>query len=232
MTAKEINELNTRLSGALPGEIIRYFSGLFSEKLAFATSFGAEDQVLTHIITASKIPVQFFALDTGRLFPETYKLLKITSERYHQQIIVYLPDNNKVQQMVESKGENLFYNSIENRKLCCRIRKVEPLKRALDGMQAWITGLRREQSAERSKTRLVEWDVENVLLKINPLANWSEEQLWQYIREHDIPYNPLHDKNYKSIGCQPCTRALKPGEDARAGRWWWEHNNNKECGLH
>ncbi len=232
MTSEEIKQLNTHFANAAPDEVVRYFFKLYSDKLTFATSFGAEDQALMHIIAASKIPIQIFALDTGKLFPGTYKLLELTSRRYHQHIKVYLPDNNKVQQMIENKGENLFYESVENRKLCCYIRKVEPLKRALNDMQAWITGLRRGQSAERSKIELVEWDDDNALLKINPLCHWTEEQLWQFIRKHDIPFNPLHDKNYKSIGCAPCTRALKPGEDVRAGRWWWEQNNSKECGLH
>ncbi len=175
---------------------------------------------------------KIFTLDTGRLFQETYDLLDLTNKKYNINIEVFFPDTEKVELMVKDKGINLFYESFENRKFCCHIRKIEPLHRALKNRDAWICGLRNEQSSSRQNTKVVEWDEQNGLLKINPLIHWSEAEVWDFIRQHNIPYNKLHDKGFPSIGCSPCTRAIKPGEDSRSGRWWWEMDGKKECGLH
>ncbi len=227
-----INGLNRELAGLEPEEVIRVIAAKFGPKLAFATSLGAEDQVITHMLAGLDEAVNIFTLDTGRLFPETLDLIDKTNKRYNMNIRVFFPDAEKVEKMVHKKGINLFYESIENRRECCNIRKILPMKRALGGAEAWISGLRAEQSVTRRDLDLVEWDNNFNLIKISPLKDWSEEHLWDYIRKHDIPYNPLHDKGFPSIGCQPCTRAISPGEDIRAGRWWWELPENKECGLH
>ena len=203
----------------------------FKGKVAFSTSLGAEDQVITQMIAQVGVPADIFTLDTGRLFPETYNLLDLTSKKYDLNIRVMFPDASRVENMVNEKGINLFYDSIENRKLCCHIRKIEPLKRAFAGLDAWICGLRREQSVTRKDMRLVEWDENNDLIKVNPLIEWTETELWDYIKANHIPYNKLHDTGFPSIGCQPCTRAILPGEDVRAGRWWWENPETRECGL-
>ena len=215
-----------------PDEILAFFLKEFRGKIALASSLGAEDQVLTEKILKIDSNVKIFTLDTGRLFPETYDLIAKTSEKYMCHIEVFFPEASKVEEMVNLKGINLFYHSIENRKLCCGIRKVEPLKRAFEGLDAWICGLRKDQSVTRFFTKLVEWDEANRLIKINPLLEWTEKQVWDYIKTNDIPYNVLHDQGFPSIGCQPCTMAVKPGEDIRAGRWWWEQPEQKECGLH
>jgi phosphoadenosine phosphosulfate reductase len=176
--------------------------------------------------------VRIFTLDTGRMFPENYDLIDKTNQVYRMKMDVFFPDYRKVEEMVSERGINLFYNSIENRKLCCHIRKIEPLKRALSELDIWICGLRSDQAVTRINTKLLEWDETNGLLKLNPLADWSHEQVWDYIRKKNVPYNILHDKGFLSIGCQPCTRAIEAGEDVRAGRWWWEKPESKECGLH
>ncbi len=220
------------LENKTPEEVIRFFISHYKEKVAFSSSLGLEDQVITHMIAAIDKNTRIFTLDTGRVFPETYSLISRTNDRYDINIQVYFPDNKEVEEMVNKKGINLFYESIENRKECCRIRKIEPLKRAFKGLDAWICGLRREQSVTRNDMQVVEWDANNNLVKINPLINWTEQQVWDYIKANNIPYNVLHDKGFPSIGCQPCTRAIKPGEDIRAGRWWWENPEQKECGLH
>ncbi|MFH0759889.1 MAG: phosphoadenylyl-sulfate reductase [Bacteroidota bacterium] len=215
-----------------PVEILTYFLNRHPGKVAFSTSLGAEDQVITHLLAGIGVPVRIFTLDTGRLFQETYELLDITSQKSRIPIEIFFPHAKQVEKMVNEKGINLFYERIENRKLCCHIRKIEPLKRAMQEMEIWITGLRREQSATRGDTRPVEWDEELQVIKVNPLIGWSDKQVWDTIREHKIPYNTLHDKGFPSIGCLPCTRAILPGEPIRAGRWWWEHPDLKECGLH
>ena len=225
-------ELNQRFEGASPAEILQYFISTFKGRIALSTSLGAEDQVLTEMVVALDPAVKIFTLDTGRMFPETYDAIEMTNARYNINIKVFFPDYRQVEKMVNEKGINLFYESIENRKLCCHIRKIEPLKRALNGLEVWISGLRRAQSVTRENVHTVEWDENNNLMKINPLINWSEEQVWEYIKRKHIPYNKLHDKGFPSIGCQPCTRAVEPGENIRAGRWWWENPENKECGLH
>lgn len=232
MEQQEIKELNEQLANAAPIDVLKYFIGRYGNKIALSSSLGAEDQVLTQMVWSIDPSVKVFTLDTGRLFPETYDLIDRTSKRYKSNIEVYFPDAKRVEEMVNAKGINLFYDSVENRKLCCHIRKIEPLTRAFSNLDAWICGLRAQQSVTRKDIHIVEWDSNNGLLKINPLANWSEEQVWAYIKENRIPYNPLHDKGFPSIGCQPCTRAINPGEDVRAGRWWWENPETKECGLH
>ncbi len=224
--------LNAQFTGLTAGEIIEKALGLFGNKITFATSLGAEDQVITFMISKTDKNANIITLDTGRVFPETYDLLHRTINRYGINIKSFYPDTQQVEEMVNTKGINLFYESIENRKLCCHVRKIVPLRRALTGMDAWITGLRREQSVTRTDLKIVEWDAANGLIKINPLLEWSEAQVWEYIKQHDIPYNKLHDQGFPSIGCQPCTRAIEKGEDLRAGRWWWEMPDSKECGLH
>jgi phosphoadenosine phosphosulfate reductase len=225
-------ELNEKLLGKTAEEILEYFIHEYHGKVALGSSLGAEDQVLTYMISAIDKQVKIFTLDTGRLFPETYNVLDETNKKFGIQIDVYFPDPDQVEQMVKEKGINLFYESIENRKLCCHIRKIEPLKRALAGVKVWITGLRKDQSVTRFFTKMVEWDETNQLLKVNPLLNWTEKDVWAFIKQYDVPFNKLHDHGFPSIGCQPCTRAIQKGEDVRAGRWWWETPENKECGLH
>jgi len=214
-------------------EILRWALGEFHPKIALASSFGAEDVVLIDMMVKLNPKARVFTLDTGRLNQETYDVMDKIRQRYGIAIEVFFPNAEAVEQMVRERGLNLFYHSIENRKLCCGIRKVEPLNRALSGLSAWITGLRREQAVTRTKVKKVELDADHGgIVKINPLADWTWEKVWAYIRKHDVPYNVLHDHGYPSIGCAPCTRAIKPGEDFRAGRWWWEQPEQKECGLH
>lgn len=213
-------------------EILAFFMSQYKRKIVQASSMGAEDQVLTHMICEIDTSIRIVTLDTGRLFQEIYDLIARTNEQFKINIEIYFPDYKQVEEMIKKKGINLFYESVENRKMCCGIRKNEPLKRALQGMEVWICGLRKDQTVTRFYNKVVEWDEQHRLLKINPLINWTEKQVWNYIREHNIPYNVLHDKGFPSIGCQPCTRAIQPGEDSRAGRWWWETSENKECGLH
>lgn len=201
-------------------------------QVVFATALGAEDQVITDLIARLRLDIPVITLDTGRLFNETHTLLQKTEERYGIRIRVQFPEREAVESMVAEHGINLFRDSVENRKLCCRIRKIEPLRRALSGYKGWICGLRREQSVTRSEVTTVDWDDANAMIKINPLADWSESQVWDYIRLHEVPYNELHDRGFPSIGCACCTRAIARTEDVRAGRWWWEQPEQKECGLH
>jgi len=229
---KEIDQWNKQLANSSAEEIIAFFTSKFSDKISLSSSLGLEDQVLTEIVSRISPATEIFTLDTGRLFPETYDLIDLTSKKYKKAIKIYFPDSKEVEEMVAEKGINLFYDSIENRKLCCGIRKIQPLKRALKGLDAWITGLRREQSVTRTNLNIVEWDEANQLLKVNPLINWTEEDVWDYIEKKNVPYNKLHKQGFASIGCQPCTRAIEDGEDVRAGRWWWENPETKECGLH
>ena len=199
---------------------------------AFANSFGAEDMVLTDLIAREFRAIEIFTLDTGRLPEETYRLVQEVNERYRTKVKVFFPDSAAVEDYVRLHGINGFYHGLVQRKQCCHIRKVEPLRRALAGRKAWITGLRREQAATRQSLQESEYDTEQGLFKFNPLIDWSEEDVWAYVRTNRVPYNALHDLGYPSIGCAPCTRAIKPGEDIRAGRWWWEDAEQKECGLH
>jgi phosphoadenosine phosphosulfate reductase len=200
--------------------------------ITFANSFGAEDMVLTDIIMREKLEIQIFSLDTGRLPVETYTLMAEAESTYNTKLKVYFPRHEVVEQYVQTKGINAFYESIDLRKACCHMRKVEPLQRALNGKQAWITGMRAEQATTRANLPVQEFDDANKLEKFNPLSDWTEQEVWTYIRLHEVPYNKLHDAFYPSIGCAPCTRAVAMGEDVRAGRWWWEDPTSKECGLH
>ncbi len=227
-----IDNLNKKLEGLNSKEVLAFFLSKYKGKVAFASSMGAEDQVITQMMAAIDREARIFTLDTGRMFPETYDIIDRTNARYKINIEIYFPERDQVEKMVNEKGINLFYESIENRKECCHIRKIVPLKRALSGLDVWISGLRRAQSVTRTDIKLVEWDEGNGLIKVNPLVDWTEEQVWNYIQENNIPYNKLHDQGFPSIGCQPCTRAVEHGEDVRAGRWWWEMPDKKECGLH
>ncbi len=197
-----------------------------------ASSLGAEDMVLTDLICKHAPAIEIFTLDTGRLPEETYRLIQLIRSRYGRVLTIYFPRAEAVQQYVAQHGPNAFYESVDLRKACCHMRKVEPLQRALEGKKAWVTGLRRQQSLNRKDIPLAEWDEDHQLHKFNPLADWTRDEVWEYIRSFDVPYNALHDKGYASIGCAPCTRALAVGEDERAGRWWWEEETAKECGLH
>jgi len=198
----------------------------------FANSLGAEDMVLTDLIVKAKLPIEIFSLDTGRLPPETYDLMAAVHKHYDLKLKVYFPQAEEVESYVRNHGINAFYDSVTLRKACCYARKVEPLRRALAGKRAWITGLRAEQAATRTNLAPREYDEGNGLEKFSPLAEWSEKEVWTYIKQHAVPYNALHDKFYPSIGCAPCSRAISPGEDVRSGRWWWENPESKECGLH
>lgn len=222
-------ELNEKINSAaaLLGEIRDNHS-----PAAFANSFGAEDMVLTDLLCKYAPEIEIFSLDTGRLPAETYALMDEAMQRYRISFRIYCPDAGELESFLRENGPNAFYRSIDLRKECCRIRKVAPLQRALDGKQAWITGLRREQAPTRTELPAQEWDDGNGLQKFNPLTDWSHDDIWDYIRHFEVPYNALHDKFYPSIGCAPCTRAISVGEDIRAGRWWWEDPESKECGLH
>lgn len=227
LTEQEINDINnSSLQDSLKKVVERFPQGV-----VFSTSLGQEDQVITDAIFKNLLPIKIFTLDTGRLFYETYELLDKTISRYKQPITVYYPQAQAIENYVNTKGVNAFYESVENRKECCYIRKVEPLNRALQGAQVWITGLRSQQSENRLGMHMLEWSEEKQLYKFNPLLHWSLQEVLEYLKQNNVPYNPLHDKGFVSIGCAPCTRAIEPGEDPRAGRWWWEISH-KECGLH
>ncbi len=227
-----VTELNVRFSNISPQEILKYFLEEYKGKVALASSMSIEDQVLTDMIVKLDRSARIFTLDTGRLPYETYNLIDRTNESYNIKIDVIFPDNNLVEDMVKNKGVNLFYNGVWERKFCCSVRKIEPLKRALNGLEVWISGLRREQSLTRERIDAVEFDENNGMIKLNPLYNWSENDVWEYIHKYNVAYNSLYKKNYLSIGCAPCTRAVNKGEDIRSGRWWWENPETKECGLH
>ena len=226
------DDIYNEIKGLDIEKALEILASKFPGKVVFSSSFGWEDQVLTHMIFANNLPIKVFTLETGRLFPETYYVWNRTLEIYGQPIHAYYPDTQSVENMVSRKGPNSFYESVENRKECCAIRKIEPLKRALAGNEIWITGIRAEQSANRENMHGIEWDAQNQIIKFHPLFDWTLDEVKNYIREKNIPYNPLHDKGFPSIGCAPCTRAVREGEDFRAGRWWWEDQNKKECGLH
>jgi phosphoadenosine phosphosulfate reductase len=202
------------------------------KQVVFASSLGAEDMVLTDLIAKHQPDIRLFSLDTGRLPKETYDLIQEVRQHYAVPLTVYFPDNKLVEEYVAQHGINGFYDSVENRKGCCFVRKVEPLRRALAGNDAWITGMRRDQAVTRGTLEVSAFDTDNGLQKFNPLLEWSNKDVWAYIRQYDVPYNKLHDQFYPSLGCAPCTRSVTPGEDIRAGRWWWENPENKECGLH
>nr|WP_246480493.1 phosphoadenylyl-sulfate reductase [Motiliproteus sediminis] len=201
-------------------------------EVTFANSLGAEDVVITDLICRHVPGIEIFSLDTGRLPEETLQLLAKIEQRYDTKVKVYYPDATQLEAYVHQNGINAFYQSVELRKGCCHVRKVEPLKRALADKKAWVTGIRREQAVTRGTIEFSEWDEGNQLQKLNPLADWSEKEVWAYIKACELPYNALHDQHYPSIGCAPCTRSIAMGEDVRAGRWWWENPELKECGLH
>jgi phosphoadenosine phosphosulfate reductase len=203
-----------------------------AKSITFANSFGAEDMVLTDIILKNELGIEIFSLDTGRLPTETYDLMAETEKHYNTKLNLYFPQAQTVEFYVKNHGVNAFYESIELRKSCCHMRKVEPLQRALKGKSAWVTGMRAAQATTRASLPVREFDESNKLEKYNPLSDWTEQEVWAYIRLHNVPFNALHDQFYPSIGCAPCTRAIAAGEDVRAGRWWWEDPANKECGLH
>jgi len=228
----QIAQWNEELKDKSPIGVIAFFLEYFGDRIVLSTSLGLEDQVLTEMVLRQRKSTEVFTLDTGRLFPETYDLIARTNKFFGIRMKTYFPEPERVEKMVAENGINLFYDSVEKRKLCCSIRKVAQLPRAFKGKEAWICGLRKDQSVSRFFNKLVEWDSNNGLLKINPLINWTEKQVWEYIKRNNIPYNLLHDRGFPSIGCEPCTRAIEPGEDIRAGRWWWENELHKECGLH
>ncbi len=228
----DIESLKITLQNFKPEEILRFLDTNYSREVVFTTSFGAEDQVITDMIYKNNLDIKIVTLDTGRLFEETYKVFYSTIEKYRINIEVFYPQNQLLEKLLTEKGPYSFYESIENRKECCNIRKVEPLSRAINGFKIWITGIRAEQSLGRAKNQFVEYDEKNKIIKIHPIFSWTLSEIMEYIAKHNVPYNSLHDKGYLSIGCAPCTRAIQPGEDFRAGRWWWEQNSGKECGLH
>jgi phosphoadenosine phosphosulfate reductase len=215
-----------------PVETLQAIALAYPGKVTFSTSFSWEDQLITHLIFSHNIDIKVFTLDTGRMFPETYSTWSATLEKYGGPITAYYPDAKALQNFVADKGPNSFYESVDNRKSCCYIRKVEPLQRAVAGNKVWITGIRAEHSPNRTDMEQLEWDGTNNITKYHPLLNWTTEEVKAFIHENHIPYNPLHDKGFVSIGCAPCTRAIRPGDDFRAGRWWWEDAGKKECGLH
>ncbi len=232
VTKEQLAAWQQELRTAEPPAVLQWAVARFGERLAFATSLGAEDQALTAMVAATTPRLRCFTLDTGRLHPETYELLARTQERFGVRIEVMFPDATQVEEMVRTHGINLFYESVAHRQRCCGVRKLAPLRRALAGLDAWVVGLRREQAVTRQDLQVVDWDEANGLVKVAPLWNWTQDQVWDYVRRHHVPYNPLHDRGFLSIGCACCTRAVKPGEDVRAGRWWWENPQTKECGLH
>ncbi len=228
----KIPEIAGKLASVSPEGGLKLLAGEFPDKIVFSSSFSWEDQAISHLILSNKIPVNIFTLDTGRLFSETYYVWSRTNEQYTTHIKAFYPNQEYIQEFVTKNGPNSFYESTENRKGCCYIRKVEPLRRALAGNSVWVTGLRAEHSPERNDLPAVEWDESNQIIKYHPILNWSTEKLKEFIYKNGIPYNTLHDKGFVSIGCAPCTRAVQEGEDFRAGRWWWENKESKECGLH
>jgi len=228
---EEIEKAQAELKGADALQVLRWVEQNI-ERPVFASSLGQEDQVLLHLIASNSLSIPAFTLDTGRLFPETYDLIAETEKRLGVKIRVVFPDTAEVEAMVAEEGINLFFKGIAQRKRCCQVRKINPLRRVLQQSGGWVCGLRQEQSVTRSGLHVIEWDEANGNPKINPLAGWSLEQVTDYLKEHGVPHNPLHDRGFVSIGCACCTRAVKPGEDVRAGRWWWETPEQKECGLH
>lgn len=231
MNNNEIIQQQNILAEKSAEDILISISEKLGSDLIFASSLGAEDQVIFDMISRLGLDIPVFTLDTGRVFQETYDLIAETENKYNKKIKIFFPNQQAVEEMVNSDGINSFYKSTELRKTCCHVRKLEPLSRALKPYSAWICGLRREQAATRSGTKVIDFDG-NGKIKINPLIDWTEEDVWNYIKKYDVPYNKLHDKGFLSIGCACCTRAVTPGEHVRSGRWWWENPEQKECGLH
>ena len=228
----EIKDIRERIKNLPVEEQLKIIAEIFPGKVVFTSSFGIEDQVISHMIFENDIQVDVATLDTGRLFPQTYKVFSETIKRYGKKINVYFPDHESVETMVTEKGPFSFYHSRENRLECCRVRKLEPLNRALRNKECWISGIRAGQSDNRRQMDWIEFDEEKNLFKFYPLFSWSVEDVERFIRENNIPYNVLHDKGFVSVGCEPCTRAVEKGDDFRSGRWWWEEGGQKECGLH
>jgi phosphoadenosine phosphosulfate reductase len=228
----EINEIRKRIENKPVEDQLKALSEIFPEKVVFTSSFGIEDQVISHIIFENNIPIDIATLDTGRLFPQTYKVFSETIKRYGKKINAYFPDHESVEKMVTESGPFSFYHSRENRLECCRVRKLEPLNRVLKNKACWISGIRADQSDNRRQMDWIEYDDEKFLFKFYPLFTWSLEDVERFIKQNNIPYNVLHDKGFVSIGCEPCTRAVEKGADFRSGRWWWEEGGQKECGLH
>lgn len=227
-----IADLTYQSGGLSIAEVLALLAKTFPGQVTFSTSFSFEDQVVAHEIFSNNLPIKVFTLDTGRLFAETYSVWNSTNTKYGSNVKAYYPNNELLEEFVLQNGPNAFYESVDHRKKCCFIRKVEPLKRALQGNAVWITGLRAEHSPDRNSLEVLEWDETNQVIKYNPILHWTTEQVRKFIDDNNVPYNPLHDKGFVSIGCAPCTRAIRPGEDFRAGRWWWEDARKKECGLH
>lgn len=225
-------QLKNELTGIPIKDQLKILSLYFPEKILFTTSLGIEDQVITNEIFRNNLNIKVATLDTGRLFPQTYDVLSSTIIKYNKKIHIYFPEYEAVEKLVTEKGPYSFYQSVENRKECCRIRKIQPLNRALKGIECWISGIRADQSENRNNMDWIEYDAEKKLFKFYPLFSWTFEEVKAYVKGNDVPYNSLHDKGFVSIGCEPCTKAIKPGEDFRAGRWWWENDGPKECGLH
>lgn len=224
--------LTEELHGKSAGQVLELLASRFADAIAFSTSFGWEDQALTHLIFSQDLPIRVFTLDTGRMFNETYSTWQQTLDKYKKPIESFFPNTQKVEELMTSKGSFSFYESVENRQECCAVRKIEPLDRALERMRCWVTGIRAEQSDNRSTMRRAEWDAKRNLVKVHPLFDWTFMDVKDFIKANNIPYNPLHDKGFVSIGCAPCTRAVREGESFRSGRWWWEDASKKECGLH
>jgi phosphoadenosine phosphosulfate reductase len=229
---EKVENIKSLIEGKDILQSLQILSEKFEGEIVFSTSFGIEDQVITDFIFKNNLPIKVFTLDTGRNFQETYSTWNKTLLKYKKSIDVFYPNTEGVEKLVREKGPSSFYDSVENRKECCYIRKVEPLNRALKNQKIWITGIRAEQSTNRHDMSNVEWDGGHNLIKFHPLFDWSFDDVKHYVRDNGIPYNPLHDKGFVSIGCAPCTRAIQAGEDFRAGRWWWEDASKKECGLH
>ena len=227
-----LSKISDQIKGLDPLASLEELCKQYPGRVILTTSFGIEDQVITDMIFKNDLPIKVITLDTGRLFEETYKVFSNTLKRYQKPIHTYAPDAKDIEELLTEKGPFSFYNSIENRKECCFIRKVKPLNRSLDGMYIWITGIRKDQSSGRTDMRNLEEDIGRGMIKYHPLFDWTLGEVEEYVHEHKVPYNDLHNKGFVSIGCEPCTRAVKKGEDFRAGRWWWENNSGKECGLH
>ncbi|NLI91506.1 MAG: phosphoadenylyl-sulfate reductase [Peptococcaceae bacterium] len=233
MVGFDLDTLNRKFTQEDPEKLMEYvLEKIGSSKVALASSLSIEDQILTDMLLKINSKARIFFIDTGRHFQKTYDLMERTMRRYEFHYEVYAPESKDLEYLVSEYGPNSFYDSVELRKKCCELRKVKPLQRVLHTVDAWICGLRREQSSTREEIHLVEWDGNHSIYKINPLAFWNEEQVWEYIKKENVPYSNLYNTGFRSIGCEPCTRAVKPGEDVRSGRWWWESPDKKECGLH
>ena len=226
------DDLNQKFKNSTSQEVLEYFLYKYGAKAALSSSFGVEDQVLTHMMLSIDKDANIFTLDTGRLHPQTYSVMDATNLKYSVKVNVFFPNTQNVEKLYQDQGINGFYESIDKRKACCFTRKIEPLKRALSSLDVWITGLRSAQSVTREKLDFIEFDEANQVIKVSPLLKWSETQVWDFIKKNKIPYNSLHDEGFPSIGCAPCTRAVEDGADVRSGRWWWENPEHKECGLH